>query len=88
MLIIGCGVVGVTLVLVCGRRLYERLTRRHDTEMVNALIAQKGARKVYESVDWRLVNRAGERRWNEALRGQRRLQKDEHSVRRFPSRIA
>lgn len=66
------------LVVLCGvSQLARRLTRARDNKLVDELIAAKGAKQIagMETIDWQKLDRAGERRWQEALRGQRRARK-------------
>ena len=89
-IIIGLSTVGAVSLAAVGRELYERLTRRRDAELAEHLIRHNAATFVSgcERVDWRKLNRTGERRWIEVLRAQRRSQKDDGRVSRFPSRLA
>ena len=89
-LVIGFSTLGALFLAAVGRDIYERLTRRGDAALAERLIRHNAATFVSgcERVDWRKLNRTGERRWIEVLRAQRRSQKDDGRVSRFPSRLA
>ena len=79
----------VTMVLMCGvswRKVLERFTRSQDGTLVDSLIAQAGARPIrgMERPDWHLINRLGQRQWEQALRAQRRQRDHKHEHQELP----
>ncbi len=69
----------VVSVCVTWRWVVDRFTQREDADLADTLIAHAGAKPVQgmEEPDWRLINRLGQRTWEEALRAQRR-HRDQH----------
>jgi hypothetical protein len=71
--------------LVGASQLLRRVTRARDARLADDLITQNKARwrtdtgkpdgKPMDQADWRRIERAGERRWQETLKAQRRTRK-------------
>ena len=71
-------------------QLLRRVTLARDSRLANELIAANKAHwctdsgkpdgKLMDHVDWRRIERAGERRWQETLRAQRRTRKPSDSA--------
>jgi hypothetical protein len=83
--------IGLPFGLLMGvSRLLRRVTRTHDRRLADELITQNKARwrtdtglpdgKPMDRVDWRRMERAGERRWQETLKAQRRTRKPSDAV--------
>ena len=73
--------VGVPFAALYGlHRLSRWLTGRRDP--IDALIAHNAATSIpgFQRVDWQKADKAGERKWQETLRGQRKARKRPRKV--------